>query len=402
MSATQVLSQQPELFHLPSELRDGEVPLTAPRAESRIASLVREFEADVAYAQQHLAENIRRNAKYLVPEEEQGTLPSRARAILDRYAVVDTLALCYRDRTRSTFIHLLAIAFFAMLVWELFAHILPEFFFPVGAWPRLIVWLYPVLWLGAHALWYHAHHRQYQKKYHDYRALAEGLRVQFFWNLLGLPDPIEEYYLRKQQGELEWIRRALRFWRECDEIALHDEEPTVQHRTAHKDLVRRLWVRDQLHFFARVAGPREKRRSDRCKRWGAILFGASLGLAVILGLCEVSHMVQGSEARPGAQAPPHPHWGLPHEESILVFAISMLLAGAAIAIAYGEKMAFAEHARQYGATSILFLNIDRRLSSGPPTTAEIDELRRLGKEALQENGDWLLLHRDRPLEVIVP
>jgi hypothetical protein len=354
-----------------------------------MAKLIHEFKADVASAERRLPDNIRISAKYLILEEEQKTLPARARAIFDRYAVVDTLALYYRDRTHSVFLVLLAIAFLALLVLELVAHILPEFF-PVGV--RLIFWLYPVFWLGAWGLWYYAHRRQYQKKYHDYRALAEGLRVQFFWNLLGLFDPVEQFYLGKQQGELEWIRGALGWWRERDEKAIPASEFTAEQLTARKELVRQRWVQGQLDYFTN-AGPRERRRGQRCKLWGSILFWTSFGLAVILGGCEVWHVVQAS---------PESHRGLHAEESVLIFGISMLITVAAIAVAYGEKMAFAEHTRQYGATSILFQSYARQLTSGSLTPAEVELLRTLGKEALQENGDWLLLHRDRPLEVIVP
>src|SRR5208337_4383099 len=159
----------------------------------------------------------------------------------------------------------------------------------------------------------------------------------------------------------EWIRRALRFWRERDEKAIPGPELTEQMRTAQKDLVRRLWVRAQHQYFAEVAGPREKRRSDRCKRWGDILFRTSFVLAVILALCEVWHL---------AQAPSDRQWRLSPEESVLIFAISMLLAMTAIAVAYGEKMAFSEHARQYGATRVLFVDTDRKLTTGPLTPAE--------------------------------
>jgi hypothetical protein len=395
MSTTQVQSPQSELFYLPPDISSDGVQLAVPGAESRIGSLIREFEADVEYAQQHLSKDVDRNAGYLIPQAEQSALPPRARAILDRYAVVDTLAIFYRDRTSATFFRLLAITLIATLVLELFAHILAEFFFPVGARWRLIIWIfYPGVWLGAYCVWYHAHHRQFQKKYHDYRALAEGLRVQLFWNLLGLPDPIEEYYLRKQKGELEWIRRAVRFWRERDETAIPDPGMTAERQTNQKNLVIRRWVRAQLQYFAEVAGPREKRRSDLCKWWAKVLFWANFVLAIILGCCEVWHR---------RHAPLHTEWGFPPEESVLIFAISMLLAGAALAVAYGEKMAFLEHARQYGATSILFRETDERLTAGNLNPAEeADEFRRLGKEALQENGDWLLLHRDRPLEVILP
>jgi hypothetical protein len=102
------------------------------------------------------------------------------------------------------------------------------------------------------------------------------------------------------------------------------------------------------------------------------------------------------------QAPAEAQLGLAHEESVLIFAIAMLLAGAAIAVAYGEKMAFSEHTRQYAATRVLFDEYDRQLTAGPLLPREVALFRTLGKEALQENGDWLLLHRDRPLEVVVP
>ena len=40
--------------------------------------------------------------------------------------------------------------------------------------------------------------------------LAEGLRVQFFWWLAGIHDSVADHYLRKQRGELDWIRQAIR------------------------------------------------------------------------------------------------------------------------------------------------------------------------------------------------
>jgi hypothetical protein len=181
-----------------------------------MVAIAREFNDDMVYALQHLPEAVRNSRTGLMPEEEEAILRPQARAILDGYAVVDALALHYRERTRNTFIGLLVAAFLAMLIFELFAHCLAEFF-DAGKWPRLLVWFYPILWVAVWGLWFHAHRRQYQKKYHDYRALTEGLRVQFFWNLLGLQDPVEGYYLQKQQGELDWIRHAIRWWRTRDE-----------------------------------------------------------------------------------------------------------------------------------------------------------------------------------------
>jgi hypothetical protein len=293
---------------------------------------------------------------------------------------------------------LLVAAFLAMLVFELFAHVVAEFF-PAGARPRLVFWLYPIIWVAAWFLWFHAHRRKDQRKFHDYRALTEGLRVQLFWNLLGLPEAVEDYYLHKQQGELDWICGALRWWRRRDEEAIEDLPPSAGQLTAHKALVRRCWVQDQFHYFAEAARPREERNALRFKRWGALLFWASMLLALGIGAWELFDVIQASGS---AAAPSEVPASLPHGEIALLVAIGMLLVGAAVLVAYGEKMAFSEHTRQYGATSLLFRQADAALTDGPLTPAEVDLFRNLGREVLQENGDWLLLHRDRPLEMIVP
>ena len=48
------------------------------------------------------------------------------------------------------------------------------------------------------------------------------------------------------------------------------------------------------------------------------------------------------------------------------------------------------------------MDVLRRREIADDLTDAAEYLRTLGREALQENGDWLLLHRDRPLEVVVP
>jgi hypothetical protein len=69
---------------------------------------------------------------------------------------------------------------------------------------------------------------------------------------------------------------------------------------------------------------------------------------------------------------------------------------------YVHILALAEHAKQYQRMGLLFDNAEARLTallySGQHDRA-LDLLRELGKEALVENGDWVLLHRERPLEV---
>ena len=81
----------------------------------------------------------------------------------------------------------------------------------MGHWVLLC---YPIVWAAAYVIIYiRANRGDYQNKRQDYRALAEGLRVQFFWSLAELPDSVADHYLSKQRSELDWIRKALQFWK---------------------------------------------------------------------------------------------------------------------------------------------------------------------------------------------
>jgi hypothetical protein len=86
----------------------------------------------------------------------------------------------------------------------------------------------------------------------------------------------------------------------------------------------------------------------------------------------------------------------------LLALMSLPAIGAALLHGYIEKRALSEHAKQYSRMSVIFSNARERLpemiSSGQYQRAQ-HLLEELGKEALEENGDWVLLHRDRPLEV---
>ena len=47
------------------------------------------------------------------------------------------------------------------------------------------------------------------ERYDDYRAIAEGLRVQFYWTACGSGESVASNYLQRQRGELGWIRNVI-------------------------------------------------------------------------------------------------------------------------------------------------------------------------------------------------
>jgi hypothetical protein len=81
--------------------------------------------------------------------------------------------------------------------------------------------------------------------------------------------------------------------------------------------------------------------------------------------------------------------------------IPMFAVSAGLLHGYGQQLARAEHARQFERMSELFYaaETDLRKAAGDGGDNTAAMVRELGIEALDENGDWLILHRERPLEV---
>jgi len=55
-----------------------------------------------------------------------------------------------------------------------------------------------------------ARSRRLEEQDHDVRAIAEGLRIQFYWNLAGLGKSVSANYLSRHRSELDWIRSVIR------------------------------------------------------------------------------------------------------------------------------------------------------------------------------------------------
>ena len=280
---------------------------------------------------------------------------------------------------------LFLLVFLAALAFDLFAHV-DELRHPPAMLLDLPAMLlaYLIL-LGVAYAWYWRVTRQgdFQNKFQDYRALAEGLRVQFYWRLVGLGDCVEDHYLSLQRGDLDWIRIALRNWGLLDgRSEAQNDVVTSPGPYDSMPFALEHWIKSQRRFF-NEAIPRDRVLKERHEWLVRILMGVGLTLAVVA------------------------LWFLtPLERTIwhglFLVAAGMTPVGAALIHGYIEKRAFAEHLKRYGRMSMLFdracCRLDDLLRVGDYAAAR-QLVRELGREALAENGDWVLLHRQRPLEV---
>lgn len=218
-----------------------------------------------------------------------------------------------------------------------------------------------------------------QDRFQDYRALAEGLRVEFYWHIARIRESVYDHYFARQEGELDWIRnamRAARFRRELEPPAVPGEELAELLET-----VLAQWVNDESAYFARAVRV-ERAMATRIK-WGA---SVCLIVTALVAVALALQLARHSDGSHGA----------------LVALLTLALAGAGLFTGYAQKRAHDEHARRYQRMYALYRIAGDRAAShlhDGNVSAARDVLIQLGREALAETCDWLLLHRERQIEV---
>ena len=334
--------------------------------------------------------------------EHEIDLVGDAQSTLERYAVADCLAVHFAKLARATSRRVFTLVFCAAMSFNIF-HSLPHPYLSEA--PTLLERTLAIPWslvtflvaslvasLGIHRKAYKA---GYENKHQDYRALAEALRVQFFWRVAGISDNAVDYYLRKQRGPLDWIRNALYAW----DVQVKDQphHTSDDEKGARLAFVAERWVAEQQEYYGSRARREqaEQERAEKQIRWFALL---SVGLASVLAFFLTAPLVIHAVALEAIKHAVETPWT---HGTIMLFIVGLAVT-AGLLHGYNQQMARAEHTRQSTRMSDLFGNARQHLiellRSDDHEQATL-LLKELGREALEENGDWVLLHRDRPLEV---
>lgn len=357
-----------ELFSVKKYFPRGhQSPEQAEELFEKIYERINSFNTDIIRFDKLLRSKKKQSGEYLFPSEHEHSLTDALRTARDYYTSADTLATYFQRFTYRTFIGIFACVFFAAFFFDIYAHVLNATFV-ISAYLTSLLFAF---------LWYrNAKKKEYQTKFLDYRSLAEGLRVQFFWEYAGIRECAGDYYLRKQKSELDWIRYALRTIAiPSDDEAFTPVEHQSESRYERMLLVLKHWVEDQAKYFPR-AMKRDHQKLYKLELLINFFFALGIALAALQLTSEPQHF--------------------------LVVAIGLAPLVAALLGGYIERNALVGHIKQYERMGELFSHakqwLQKMMTEGKRHEAT-EFIVELGKEALTENGDWMLLHRERPLEV---
>jgi hypothetical protein len=339
---------------------------TLPESHRRVFRYTSEFARD---AITH-ADDIQDGAWPLLEEKDHATLPPGLRDIDHVFRAADWLAIHYQQRTHFALqaTHLLALLMGLMYV--AYSDMLPM---------RVFLYAFLGFFVLATVIHMFGNRHSWHRKYLDYRTLAEGLRVQFYWAAAGVNSGSKSRYthdtfLQAQDPDLGWIRNVMRVaGTECDASNYRDQVGL--------DFALREWLGDQdsgqLGYFRRK-GDEKVRRFRRTERMAQVAFW--VGFAVIAFFILMSAELEDALRDP----------------VVVLMGIMLLLVG--VRQSYGDSIADAELIKQYEFMYRIFNNAKRRIDATDSADEKRRILRVLGDAALGEHAQWILMHRERSLE----
>jgi len=281
-------------------------------------------------------------------------------------------------------------------------------------------WLgYSVTWLIALVLYQIHRKKRLDDRTFDYRAISEALRIEIPWRLAHLPGSSIAHYLDRHSGELGWIRQyveGLIIDTSCEVESFWIEKPTVHGNQTPQEAeaawreARRMrfravlgqadeprgWVVEQSRYFTKNI---EKRAAVAKQIDDVARAGLSLGVTCAIG-GGLAFFLLDREVNLfwiAETVPDIPKYWL----------MACLMAGSVVAIGAGlwgvysrgilateERNAFASMAQVYRSAQ---LEMTSELGRGEE--ADLEKLEQicveLGREALDEQAEWLILHRAR-------
>jgi hypothetical protein len=299
-------------------------------------------------------------------------LPIGTEAIAEQHRIADWLAIHFQKRISLGLISVYSMAVVAGLVFIVYSEFDGLDF---------LVNLFLLAFVAGFLLYKIGERRQWHRKHLDYRALAEGLRVQFYWSLASVIDVQSaefayDNFLQKQDVDLEWIRHVMR------NVSLARSRDNVPDDTW-VDWVIEQWVGDessqtgQLSYYQR----KEQEKAARFQRttWlGKIALGVGILIAVVLA-------VVGTDLSENQR-----------NTLLVLMGLFPLIAG--VRDAYSHKKAEKELIKQYRFMRGILANARRLLDDSDDPNFRRQVLKALGNAALEEDAEWILMHRERPLE----
>jgi len=219
------------------------------------------------------------------------------------------------------------------------------------------------------------------KKYIENRMLAEAFRIQFFWNMSNLNEPVSKYILRVYKSELGWIKHILN-----SAYVFTYENNTIENLN-NLMKVKTHWIENQKEYFLRKVNDYENQK----KMFDIISYVFLFIAIIVLFAIFIVNQINSEHA-----------WlkGLIIFDTV-VFGVFGLTKG------YYEKRGYDQISNQHVLMQTIYKTADEQINaimkSDLPSEIKYKKIQELlliiGEEALNENGYWYTIFKDKEPEI---
>lgn len=332
---------------------------------------------------------LEKSMDYLMKKEDRNNIPENVQNLMQHYAAADVLSLHYQQWKMKSMKMIYALGLGSIIMFLVY-HLLES---------KFMLLFYILFFAVAYAVYFFSRKKEMEIKYLDYRALAEGLRVQIFWSLAGLNDDITDYYLYEQKNELIWIENAIR--------TLNLKIEKCKEKLKNYEHVLKYWIEDQ-HLYYKGAVIKNEIKLRRNKKIVEFLVTATFLISIFLiyseyftNICTLPSNIL-KIIPEGIREVLFPRFEEILEKNWILLGMEVIAAGAAVFENFIETTALREQVKRYSRMLELFeggnKHIGEALNQNKYDAAD-DYIRALGKECLIENGEWILLYRERPIKI---
>jgi hypothetical protein len=344
---------------------DEETPRT-PEIPSKYSEIFERTSAFNRDARKH-ADDIVKGCYPLIDASSTVRLPTSVLRINTLFCAADYLAIHFQRRfvwalrASHAFIFLMALMFLFYSDFEA---------------NRVFMLVFAICFVLAYFVNSFATKWRWHEKYLEYRTLAEGLRVQFYWAAAGVTSGnVTKYthdnFLQKQDIELGWIRNVMRVAGVACDVAPNKDPAGLA-------FVIEEWIGDestsgQLSYY-RAKASQYLGRSKNIETVGKVV-----GLVVIAAL--IGSVIAPTESM----------------RSVMFILLGLVLLTIGVRDSFQFRVAEKEVIKQYEFMYRIFSNAGKRVARADNDRDRRKILRVLGEAALDEHAEWILLHRERPL-----
>ncbi len=288
------------------------------------------------------------------------------------FHAADWLAIHFQKRVLLAMRATYTLAALMGIAFALYAHLAEH---------NYLIYLFLLLFASGAAVVGLARRRGWHRKYLDYRALAEFLRVQTYWRHAGIPANgghgfAQDNLLQRQNTELGWIRNVMRA------VGLGTRaDPAGDGADALARVIAE-WVGEsgksgQLHYYERKTVERSGLHHITEMVGSLSLWG---GIAISVVLVVFAHVFE------------------LETKNTLVMLMATLSIIAAVREAYAYRKADKELMRQYRFMQRIFTGARTALDRSIDAVEQREILIALGEAALTEHAEWTLMQREREVE----